>query len=212
MDLTLSPASRQICVVIPLTPASVHAVRSVADSYVDELTLYIRICAALENSKAPECERDHKAGALSLFITTMSKLLDGRPGDGGDDGAEHADGQRGAGALASHLQPPPHVRTLRFAGSPGAPCSSLLLSSLLRRALVAGPSTGQPTFVCNRNAAVRAVAGGGGVGRARCLAVPRRATRRPLADVWHWAARCVRMRVCNVVYKNTIQYPSPKGH
>ena len=70
---------------IPLTRTSVHAVRIGLECAVDELTLYSTFQTALANSKAPDCERDHKSGALSLVIGTTAQLPDGRPGDGGDD-------------------------------------------------------------------------------------------------------------------------------
>ena len=94
-------------------------------------------------------------------------------------------------AYASHHPMSPHR------GSPGRlpPCPFPPPSSLLRRALVAGPSTGWPAFVRKRTAAVGAAAGVGGVGRVRCAAGPHRAVRRPGADVWHWA-----LVACECVY------------
>ena len=160
----------------PLTPASVHAVRIEGACAVADLVLYSTRLCILTTLHSLAGKRDHKSAALALATGTTSQLPDGRPRDGEGDGDERGGARYAAGALASRPQPPPHVPTPRFPGSPGAmpwPAAQQPVSPRARRR-----SLDQPADL--RVQADGGSAGGGGRRRRRsamsCWPAPRRVT------------------------------------
>ena len=138
------------------------------------------------------------SAALAVAIGTPSQLPDGRPRDGGDDGDERGGAQHAAGALVSRPQPPSHVPTPRFAGSPGAmpwPAAQQSVAPRARRRSLDKPAGLRVHTDCGS-------AGGGG----------RRGRRRSAISCWPAPCHATALGLCLALGGSLCANACPYGH